>query len=160
MKMCDYRRVFGLATGFIGLFDTACDYTLQCPVTHTHQCTVTSSFSLLGSGFQGLKFPEGCACDVCDRPHLPSPWHSYLGDYSPTAPAAPSKCTTIIIFSEGCALDVSSFVSEGPIPPQCPVTRSPVEDQIIRFPISSSAVFLQILPEVLSFLRRSCRLEP
>jgi hypothetical protein len=45
-------RVFGLMTGFIGLFDTARDYTLQFTVTHTHYCPVTPSLPLFGSGFQ------------------------------------------------------------------------------------------------------------
>jgi hypothetical protein len=35
-------------------------------------------------------FPEGCACDICDRPHLPSPWIGSHGAYSPTAPDASS----------------------------------------------------------------------
>jgi hypothetical protein len=34
-------------------------------------------------------FSEGCACDICSRSCLPSPWHSSHGDYSPTAPAHP-----------------------------------------------------------------------
>jgi hypothetical protein len=42
-------------TGFIGLFDTARDYTLQYTVTHAR--IVTYSLPLLGSGFQGLMFP-------------------------------------------------------------------------------------------------------
>jgi hypothetical protein len=95
--------------GFIGLFDKARDYTLQFTVTHTHTrthtstpvSTVTSSLPLLGSDSQRRTFPEGCACDVCDRPRLPFPWLGSLVDYSPTAPAGPSTCTTII-FTEGC----------------------------------------------------------
>jgi hypothetical protein len=35
-------------------------------------------------------FSEGCACDVCDRSHLPSPWLGSHGDYPPTAPVAHS----------------------------------------------------------------------
>jgi hypothetical protein len=35
-------------------------------------------------------FSEGCACDVSDQSHLPSLWLSSQGDYSPTAPAAPT----------------------------------------------------------------------
>jgi hypothetical protein len=34
-------------------------------------------------------FSVGCACDICDRPRLPSPWLGSHGHYSPTAPAAP-----------------------------------------------------------------------
>jgi hypothetical protein len=46
-------------TGFIGLFGTASDYTLQYAVTHTHTLvfTFTSSLPLLGSGFQWRTFP-------------------------------------------------------------------------------------------------------
>jgi hypothetical protein len=77
-------------------------------------------------------FPEGCAFDICDRSRLPSTWLDSHGDYFPTTLAAPfirplvpsgsvvsasrSRCTTIIFFSEGCALDVSSLVSEGAVP--------------------------------------------
>jgi hypothetical protein len=32
--MSDYRRGFGLITGFIGLFDAVCDYKLQFTITH------------------------------------------------------------------------------------------------------------------------------
>jgi hypothetical protein len=35
-------------------------------------------------------FSEGWACDVCERPRLPSPWLSSHGDYSPIALPAPS----------------------------------------------------------------------
>jgi hypothetical protein len=38
-------------TGFIELFDTARDYTLQFTVTHILVSKVTSSLPLLGSGF-------------------------------------------------------------------------------------------------------------
>jgi hypothetical protein len=40
---------FGLMTGFIGLFDTACDYTSQSTITHTRTLlsTVTPSLPLL-----------------------------------------------------------------------------------------------------------------
>jgi hypothetical protein len=38
--------------GFIGVFDTAGDYTLQFTVTHTLVSTVTSSLPLFGTGFQ------------------------------------------------------------------------------------------------------------
>jgi hypothetical protein len=41
-----YARVFGLMTGFIGLFDTARDYTLQFSV-NTLVTTITSSLSSL-----------------------------------------------------------------------------------------------------------------
>jgi hypothetical protein len=69
---------------------------------------------------------------------------------------------TSLFFSQVCALDVSSFISEGATPTQCPVThfRSPVEDPTSRFSIFSSTVFLNILPDVPSFLRRGCRLAP
>jgi hypothetical protein len=42
---------------FIGLFDTARDYTLKFTITHTIVFTVTSSLPLLGSGFQRQTFP-------------------------------------------------------------------------------------------------------
>jgi hypothetical protein len=57
----------------IAHFDTACDYTWLFTVTHIHTLvpTVTSSLSLLGSGFQRrtfhfLRFPN------CPRPQLPA----------------------------------------------------------------------------------------
>jgi hypothetical protein len=40
--------------------------------------------------YHHLYFSKGCACDVCDRPCLPSPLLSSHGDYSSTAPAVPS----------------------------------------------------------------------
>jgi hypothetical protein len=51
---------FGLINGFIVLFDTAHDYTLQFTITQTHTLvsTVTSSLPLLGSGFQQWTFPH------------------------------------------------------------------------------------------------------
>jgi hypothetical protein len=35
-------------------------------------------------------FFEGCACDICDQPRLPSPLLGFHDNYSATAPAAPS----------------------------------------------------------------------
>jgi hypothetical protein len=43
--------------GFIAHFDTARDYPLQVAVAHTLVSTVTSSLSLLGSGFKQRTFP-------------------------------------------------------------------------------------------------------
>jgi hypothetical protein len=40
--------------------------------------------------FHHLFFFEGCACNVCDWPLLPSPWLGSHGYYSATAPTAPS----------------------------------------------------------------------
>jgi hypothetical protein len=34
-------------------------------------------------------FSESFACDICDRPHLPSPWLSSHGHFSPSAFTAP-----------------------------------------------------------------------
>jgi hypothetical protein len=36
-------------------------------------------------------FSKSCACDVFDQSHLSSLWLGSHGDYSPTAPAAPSS---------------------------------------------------------------------
>jgi hypothetical protein len=59
--------VFGLVIGFIGLFDTARDYTLQYTVTHTHtnvhshvftsRCSVTASNSGLSLSSGILNYP-------------------------------------------------------------------------------------------------------
>jgi hypothetical protein len=35
----DYKWIFGLMTGFIELFDTGCDYTLQFNIKNTHYCS-------------------------------------------------------------------------------------------------------------------------
>jgi hypothetical protein len=43
--------------GFIGLFNTARDYTLQFKIKHTLLSTVTFSLPLLGSGFQRRTSP-------------------------------------------------------------------------------------------------------
>jgi hypothetical protein len=43
--------------GFIGLFDTARDYSLQFTITHRQLSKVTSSLPLIGSGFQRQMFP-------------------------------------------------------------------------------------------------------
>jgi hypothetical protein len=42
-------------------------------------------------------FSWGCACDVCDRPRLPSPWLGSRWDYSPTVPVAP--CLRLFVLS-------------------------------------------------------------
>jgi hypothetical protein len=47
---------FGLVTGFIGLFDTACNYTLQFTVAPTLVSTVTSSLLLLDISFHQQMF--------------------------------------------------------------------------------------------------------
>jgi hypothetical protein len=48
VKLTGKQTEFGLMIGFIGLFDTARDYTLQITATHN----LVSLFALLGSGFQ------------------------------------------------------------------------------------------------------------
>jgi hypothetical protein len=113
-------------------------------------------------------FSEGCACDVCDWPR---------GDYSPTAPSlrqlVPSGsliwCEPAHVYHHhlcsfrGLCFGRLFFRFGGDRPlhnVQSATSRSPVEDLTIRFPISSSTVFLQILPDALSFLRRSYRLAP
>jgi hypothetical protein len=48
---------FALMSGFIGLFDTAREYTFQFTISHTLVSTVTPSLPLLGSGFQRWTFP-------------------------------------------------------------------------------------------------------
>jgi hypothetical protein len=48
---------FRLVTTFIACFDTVHDYILQFTITHILVSTVTSSLSLLGSGFQWWKLP-------------------------------------------------------------------------------------------------------
>jgi hypothetical protein len=112
-------------TGFIGLFDTARDYILQITLTHTPLSTVTYSLPLLGSGFQQRMFPESFDCDVCDRPRLPSLSLGFLGDYSSTAPAVPSKCATINIFLKAVLWTSLLLFPREPTPPQCPVTHFP-----------------------------------
>jgi hypothetical protein len=56
----DCRWGCGLMTGFIGLFDTAHDYTSQFTFTHTPVSTATSSLLLLGSSFQWRMFSFLC----------------------------------------------------------------------------------------------------
>jgi hypothetical protein len=126
--------------------------------------------------YRNFIFSEGCACDICGRPRLPTPWLSSHGDYTPTAPSlrplVPSgsliKCQAVQVYHHHpsflrAALWLSLFFSfqRGPTCPQYPVTYcNPLEDLTIRFSIYSSADFLKILPDVISFLRRSCRLAP
>jgi hypothetical protein len=122
-------------------------------------------------------FSEGCACDICDEPRLPFPWLGSHGDYSPTAPAAPSlrplilrgsliRCEPVKLYHHRLcsgAVLLTSLLSfrRGPTPPQYPVTFcNPVEDLTVRFSISSSTVFLKILSNILFFLRCSCNLAP
>jgi hypothetical protein len=73
----------------------------------TDHYLATVSFSLPSNGllatfhiaqgyYHNFLFFEGCACDVCDRPLLPSPWLGSLCDYSPTAPSAPSLRTVVL----------------------------------------------------------------
>jgi hypothetical protein len=47
-----------------------------------------------------LFFSEGCACDVCDRPHLPSP---RLGSHDYYCPTALAACS-LITFVPTCSL--------------------------------------------------------
>jgi hypothetical protein len=56
----------------------------------SNRCCLQSHYLATGLHATLLLFSEGCACDICDRPHLPSPWLGSCSDYSPTAPAAPS----------------------------------------------------------------------
>jgi hypothetical protein len=48
---CDYRRGFGLMTGFIELFDTQREYGLHFNVKHILVSTSTSTLPFLGGGF-------------------------------------------------------------------------------------------------------------
>jgi hypothetical protein len=65
-------------TGFIGLFITARDYTLQFTITQTLVSTVTSSLPLLGNVFQRRTFP------FIWVPEL-TPWLSYYELLTATA---------------------------------------------------------------------------
>jgi hypothetical protein len=47
---------FGFVAGFIGLFGTARDYTVQFVITHTLMSAVITSMPLLGSDFQRRTF--------------------------------------------------------------------------------------------------------
>jgi hypothetical protein len=51
-------------------------------------CYIAPSLRL--QAYRHFFFPEGCACDVCDWPRIPSSWLGSHDDYSPTAPTAPS----------------------------------------------------------------------
>jgi hypothetical protein len=46
-----------------------------------------SSRLFVPKAYRYFFFSEGCACDVCDRRRLPSPWLSFRSDYSPAAPS-------------------------------------------------------------------------
>jgi hypothetical protein len=58
-NISDYRRVFGLMIGVIGLFDTARDYILQYTVTHAH--THTHTHTLLSTVMSSLPFLGSCS---------------------------------------------------------------------------------------------------
>jgi hypothetical protein len=45
--------------------------------------------------YRHILFSDGCVCDVCDRPQLPSWWLGSPGNYFPTAPAAPSSKSVV-----------------------------------------------------------------
>jgi hypothetical protein len=119
-------------------------------------------------------FSRFFSCDVCDRPRLLSSWLNSRGDYSLSAPAAPSLRPIVPSDSLIRGVPVHMYhhhlyskvlkvallkslllFQRGTTIPHHPVTPSnPVEDQTIRFWISSSTLFLTILPEVFYFLRR------
>jgi hypothetical protein len=117
---------------------------------------------------------RGCARDVCDLLRLRSPWLGSRSYYSPTAPVPPSlrllfpsgsliRCKPVqvyhhLISEELCFWRLFFRFGEGrPLHNAQSLTScSVVED---RFSISSSTGFLMILPDILSFLRCSCRLE-
>jgi hypothetical protein len=102
---------------------------------------------------------EGYTCDICDRSHLPSPWLSSHGNYSPTALAAPSlrplipsgsgfKPVQVYHHEPQCEVVLlTSLVLEGAEnPPQCAVTsRNPMGILTTRFTTSSLKVCLMVL---------------
>jgi hypothetical protein len=119
-------------------------------------------------------YSDDCACDVCDRLTLLSPWLGSHGDYSPTVPAPPSlrtlvpsgsliRCQAVQVYRHLPSLpraalltSLLSFRKGQPFHNGQPLTsRIPVEDPTIRFSISSSTVLLKILLDALSFFRRT-----
>jgi hypothetical protein len=75
-------------TGFIEIFETARDYTLQfttttttTTTTHTHTVsTVTSSMPLVGNGLHSSRFPDG------RRPQLPDSYSNSSQRLNPSSP--------------------------------------------------------------------------
>jgi hypothetical protein len=55
----------------------------------THHIAPSLRLLVLNSpqAYHHFFFSTCCACDVCDRPGLPSPWLCSHGNYSPTAPS-------------------------------------------------------------------------
>jgi hypothetical protein len=70
--LCDGVTIdrVGLVIWFIGLFDTACDYTLQFTITYTLAFAITSSLLLVGNGFQWRALCFGFL--NCPWPQLPA----------------------------------------------------------------------------------------
>jgi hypothetical protein len=68
--------------------------TSQLPPSNGSTCHIVTSLRLFVLNtlqvYRHFFFSERCACDVCDRPRLPSSWLGSQGDYSSTSPAAPS----------------------------------------------------------------------
>jgi hypothetical protein len=51
-------------TAFIGLFNTVGDYTLQFTITHKLMSTLTSSVTLLGSGWPSSRYVPGLSYEL------------------------------------------------------------------------------------------------
>jgi hypothetical protein len=93
--------------------------------------------------YRHFLFSEGCACDVCDQPHLPSSWLGSQGDYSLTVPAAPSLRLHRPLHN----LQSLTFCNLMEIP-------------TARFITSNLTVYLAVLLNTLSLPRHSCYLAP
>jgi hypothetical protein len=66
-------------------------FCLQSLPSNGSTCYTVPSFRLFVpnslQAYRHFFFSEGCACDNCNQPRLPSLWLSSHGDYSPTAPS-------------------------------------------------------------------------
>jgi hypothetical protein len=85
---------FVLMTGFIELFYTGRDNTLEFTITHTLVSTVTSSLPLLGSGFQRRSSPSS-GFPNCPRPQLPASNSSSSQRLSTNTPLSHSPTNSI-----------------------------------------------------------------
>jgi hypothetical protein len=84
---CSVLRICCLATGVVWLLISLLPSNRStCHIAPSLRLFILNSLQV----YRHFFFCEGCACDICAQPHLPTPWVSFHGDYSQLLPLLPS----------------------------------------------------------------------